>query len=84
MNEWSACPECKKNGTIFKSKSRSLYEQVITYQKIFQYYRCHSCGWRAIGMKNFRIRITFKNVIGYLILLIIVYIITSYFIKTLL
>ena len=48
------CPDCKKTGTLRRSKARSTKETLIKNFSFYKTYRCRECGWRGyMPMLNF-------------------------------
>lgn len=41
------CPDCKKTGTLRRSKTRSTKESILKNFTFYKIYRCRECGWRG-------------------------------------
>lgn len=74
------CPECKKTGTLHRSRPRKLTERLAKYISLYRVYRCNSCGWRGY---RFLLTLTwgsFKALAFYSALIVITFYIVKFFI----
>lgn len=78
---YEKCPECKKPGTLHRSRPRKFSEKLAKYLSLYRVYRCNSCGWRG-----YRFLFTFtwnsvKAIAFYGIVVLITIYIVRYFIS---
>lgn len=72
------CPECGKYGTLHRSRTRNLWENILKATTIIRTYRCKQCGWRGyrslitVTTRSFRVLLIYLFVI-----LIVAYIVKN-------
>lgn len=44
---YAKCPSCKNVNSLHHSRARSLKEKFIKATKLYNLYRCKTCGWRG-------------------------------------
>lgn len=78
---FSKCPSCKNVGELRNSRARNTKERIIKYVTWYELYRCKKCGWR--GWKaNFVFSKSFvRNIVLYIVLMIIAAIIVYNILK---
>lgn len=74
------CPECGSVATLRRSRPKSFFESIVKSTAIFNYYRCRNCGWRGIRANFSLKKISWKNAIIYLGLMMIVAFLTRFII----
>lgn len=78
------CPVCFSTDKVHHSRSRNIFEKILKSTRVFNIYRCHNCGWRGIKMRKIRIKFNFAAVVRYVFLILITYMLVSYFVKKML
>lgn len=78
------CPVCFSTDKVHRSRSRNIFEKILKATRLFNIYRCHNCGWRGIRFRIIKIKINFIGVLRYLFLMLITYMLVSYFVKKIL
>lgn len=68
---FSRCPECKKMGSLHRSRSRNMIEQIIRRITFYKTFRCKECGWRGYRSSVIITKRSFKNIVTYLILILV-------------
>lgn len=74
------CPQCGSLATLRRSRPKSIIETLIKSTSLFNYYRCRNCGWRGLKANFSFKKISIKNVILYLGLIIFVAMLTRFII----
>ena len=78
--QFGKCPNCKSIGTLHRSRTKNMFEQIIRRISFFKTYRCKECGWRGFRSTLIFTRKSIRQVFIYLIIIIITAIIARYLI----
>ena len=78
--QFGKCPACKKSGTIHRSRSRSVLEQIAQLTSIIKIYKCKECGWRGFRSTLVITKKSVQSIFAYLVLIIIAAFIVRYII----
>ncbi len=78
--QFGKCPACKKTGTLHRSHSRSLFEQIVQLTSIIKIYRCKECGWRGVRLTVVITKKSVKSIFVYLALILFAAFIVRYII----
>lgn len=65
------CPSCKKYHSLRRSHSRDTKEKIFNYLTFRKLYRCKSCGWRGYKFKVVITKKSLKNILLYIILILL-------------
>ena len=76
--QFGTCPDCKKTGTLHRSRSRNMFEQIVRGTTFMKTYRCKECGWRGFKSTFIVTRKSLKNIALYAILIAITAFIAKY------
>ena len=77
--QFGKCPQCKSVGTLHRSRTKNMYEQIIEEQ-LLKTYRCKECGWRGFRSTLIFTRKSIRHIIIYSIIIIITALIARYLI----
>ncbi|MFA7228990.1 MAG: hypothetical protein WC061_08140 [Melioribacteraceae bacterium] len=66
---FGVCPECSRTGTLHKSRSRTMTEQIIRRVTFFRTYRCKECGWRGYRSTIITTKKSYRTIAVYLLLI---------------
>lgn len=78
--QFSKCPSCKSVGTLHRSRSRNMFEQIVRRTSFFKTYRCKECGWRGFRSTIILTKRSVRSIVIYLILILITAYMAQYFI----
>ena len=78
--QFSRCPDCNKVGSLHRSRSRNMFEQIIRHTTFLKTYRCKECGWRGFRSTLVVTKKSIKALAIYFILIIITAYLARYFI----
>ncbi len=76
------CPSCKEVGKLHLSRSRNIFEKILSSTKLLHYYRCHSCNWRGILFRRKKFKFSFVGVLKTVLLLFVIYYFVIYVLKS--
>jgi hypothetical protein len=65
---YEKCPSCDSQGSLRKSRPRSLGEKFVRTFTLYGIYRCKKCGWRGYRRRFILTMKSVKNGLGYLIM----------------
>jgi len=74
------CPECGNIATLRRSRPKNFVETIIKSFLIYNYYRCRNCGWRGLRANFSLKKISLKNTIIYIGLMLFVAFLTKFII----
>ena len=78
--QFGKCPQCKSVGTLHRSRTKNMYEQIIRRTTFLKTYRCKECGWRGFRSTLIFTRKSIRHIIIYSIIIIITALIARYLI----
>lgn len=78
--QFARCPQCKSVGTLHRSRSRNMYEQIVRRITFFKTYRCKECGWRGFRSTLIFTKKSVRNIILYATIIILTAFVARYFI----
>lgn len=78
--QYGKCPQCKSVGTLHRSRTRNMYEQIIRRMTIFKTYRCKECGWRGFRSTVTLTKKSLRQLFIYLSIIVLTIILARYFI----
>ncbi|PKL81738.1 MAG: hypothetical protein CVV24_13725 [Ignavibacteriae bacterium HGW-Ignavibacteriae-3] len=76
--QFGTCPECKKTGTLHRSRSRNMFEQIVRGTTFMKPYRCKECGWRGFRSTFIITRKSARNIVFYIMLIAITAFVARY------
>ena len=80
--QFGICPSCKAVGSLRRSRSKTMAEQIIRKVTFFKMYRCKECDWRGYKSTLIFTKKSFKNLIIYIIIILLTIYLTQYLILT--
>ncbi len=78
--QFGKCPGCKKTGTLHRSRSRNMYEQIIRKIGFLKTYRCKECGWRGVRSRLILTKKSLKSIVFYALIILATAFLARYFI----
>ncbi len=78
--QFSKCPQCSAVGSLHRSRSRNMREQIIRRLTFFKTYRCKECGWRGFRSTLVLTKKSLKSLLLYIVLIILTAYLAQYFI----
>lgn len=72
------CPECNKTGSLHRSRSRNMLEQIIRHTTFMKTFRCNECGWRGFRSTVVITKKSIRTLTIYFILILITAILARY------
>lgn len=78
--QFSRCPECKTAGSLHRSRSKNLYEQILRRITFLKTYRCKECGWRGFRSTVVVTRKSIRSIVIYLIIILVTAFLARYLI----
>lgn len=78
--QYGKCPACKKTGTLHRSRSHNIFEQIVQLVSIIKIYRCKECGWRGFRSIIVITKKSVKSIFVYLVLILFAAFIVRYII----
>lgn len=75
---YSACPACGKKGTLQRSRTNSMKEQIIRKTGFFKIYRCVECGWRGFKTSLAFTKNSYKNLLIYFVIIVVTAVVARY------
>ena len=78
--QFGQCPSCKKVGTLHRSRSKTMTEQIMRKVSFFRIYRCKECGWRGFRSTLVITRKSLRNVFMYFLLVCVTAYVVQYLI----
>ncbi len=78
--KFGRCPQCKSVGTLHRSRTKNMYEQIIRRTTFLKTYRCKECGWRGFRSTLTFTRKSIRHIIIYIIIIIITALLARYLI----
>ncbi len=78
--QFSRCPECNKVGSLHRSRSRNMFEQIIRHTTFLKTYRCKECGWRGFRSTVVIKKKSVRSLASYFVLILITAFIARYLI----
>ena len=78
--QFGKCPSCKSIGTLHRSRTKTMFEQIIRRTTFLKTYRCKECGWRGFRSTLIITRKSARHIFIYLIIIIITALIARYLI----
>ena len=79
-SQYGVCPACKTIGSLKRSHSKNMFEQVIRKLTLFKPYRCKECGWRGLKFGVAFSKKFYKRMFYYVLLMVMAGLIARYFI----
>lgn len=62
------CPACSKVGSLHKSKTKNITENIFKNLYFWGYFRCWECNWRGLLIKKTITKQSFKLLLLYVLL----------------
>ena len=81
--QFTKCPSCKAMGTLHRSRSKNMFEQILRRTTFLKTYRCKECGWRGFKSTIILTKRSIRSIILYTLLILLTgylakYLITNY------
>ncbi|MDF1611854.1 MAG: hypothetical protein AB1695_04820 [Stygiobacter sp.] len=67
--QFSRCPSCKSIGTLHRSRSRNMFEQIVRKTSFIKVYRCKECGWRGFRSTLIFTKKSIRTLLIYILLM---------------
>ena len=78
--QFSRCPGCNSVGTLHRSRSKNMFEQIVRRTTFLKTYRCKECGWRGFRSTIILTKKSFRSIFIYFILILLTAYLAKYLI----
>lgn len=78
--QFGRCPKCKSAGTLHRSRTQNMFEQIIRRTTFLKTYRCKECGWRGFRSTLIFTKKSIRQIIIYMMMIVVAAFIIRYLI----